>query len=104
MARLDDAGGGEIRKFEPSAPIEPEGFESIARDVGTRFVARTDDSPAAGAPVPVALPLAARIDPVVCPACRMLQRQRFAREVIERIELVAAFVARATAAFEQQVG
>ena len=48
--------------------------------------------------------LTARVDPVSCPACRVLQRLLFAREVIERIELVTAFGARAFGAFEQKVG
>ncbi len=51
-----------------------------------------------------ASPLTARVDPVACPARRVLQRLLFTREAIERIELVAAFGARAIGAFEQQVG
>lgn len=48
--------------------------------------------------------LTARVNPVSCPACRVLQRLLFAREVIERIELVTAFGARAFGAFEQKIG
>lgn len=48
--------------------------------------------------------LSASVDPVACPACRVLQRLFLTREVVERIELVTAVGLRAISAFEQQVG
>lgn len=75
----------------------------IARDAWARLLARALVPQMRWVIRIVALPLAARVDPIACPACRVLQRLLFVREVIERIELVAAFGSRAIGAFEQQV-
>ena len=74
------------------------------RDVRARFVAPAQVPQTRWVFRSVASSLTARVDPIACPAGRVLQRLFFTLEVIERIEAVAAFGTGAIVdAFEQQV-
>ncbi|CAN0646686.1 hypothetical protein BCEP27_80067 [Burkholderia cepacia] len=89
---------------ERGAPIESKRNEAIARKGWTRVVVRARRTHLRGVSATAALPLTACVDPAPCPAGRVPQCLRFAREVIERIELVAAFRGCAVGTFEHQVG